>query len=68
MSRRRRARSSPSRGFDTVRTPFGWRSVPRGRGWAEAAKWGMLRLVGQIVFFAALALLGWFILINVFHP
>jgi hypothetical protein len=69
MSRRhRRDRRRPeSHGWDTVKTPFGFRTVAKGQGWSEAAKWGMLRLLGQIVLFGALALLGWFVLVNVFH-
>ena len=71
MSRRRRARSSPSRGFDTVRTPFGWRSVPRGQGWAEASKWAMLRLLGQAIFWGGIIALGWVLLAKIastIHP
>jgi hypothetical protein len=41
--RRHRRRRRPARGWDIVRTPFGQRVVPIGRGWREGTKWALLR-------------------------
>ena len=68
---RRRPRPSRARGFDTVGTPFGWRSVPRGQGWAEASKWAMLRLLAQGVFWGGIIALAWVLLAKIastLHP
>lgn len=68
---RDRSRSSRSRGFDTVKTPFGWRSVPRGQGWTEASKWATLRLLAQVILWGGIIALGWLLLARIaasLHP
>jgi len=55
----------------TGKTPFGWRSVPRGYGWAEASKWAMLRLLAQLIFWGGIIALGWVLLAKIastLHP
>ncbi len=50
----RRRRRRPPLGWDIVRTPFGQRAVPLGRGWREGAKWALLRTAGWLVWLACL--------------
>jgi hypothetical protein len=67
----RRQHRSGLRGYDAVKTPFGWRSVPRGYGWAEASKWAMLRLLTQLIFWGGIIALGWVLLAKIastLHP
>lgn len=61
MSRRRRHRTARHRspGWDIVRTPFGARLVPRGRGWAEAVKWTLWTTATLALAAAALAVIAW---------
>lgn len=64
MSRHRPRRSPANRpeGYDIVRTPFGARAVPRGRGWAEAGKWAAFRILTQVIAWGAVAVLAWTVL------
>jgi len=61
--RRRRTPDHPSlsgrhAGYDVVRTPFGERIVPRGQGWAEAAKWTLWRALSWVLAIALLLVGG----------
>lgn len=70
QSRRRepaRPDASILEGFDTVRTPFGVRNVPRGRGWIEAGKWAMWRFMMTVLLWGTVAIVAWLIIGRVLH-